>query len=123
VLSARALENGGLVVAVPNYGMFVRRIGVEEIYTFGDRFVHDPALAPPSWPTLEPLRKLAAMPDGSHAADLPAVSATRVRNLGTIFGGPGAGRGRRLPVRSVHAGDGRMRRPQRNAGGPARGTP
>ena len=30
-------------------------------YTSGDRFAHDPALALPAWPTLRPLRELAAL--------------------------------------------------------------
>jgi len=49
-------------------------------YTFGDRFVHDPALPAPPWPTLQPIRDLAAQPLGSDAAHFAAVDAVRARN-------------------------------------------
>ena len=49
-------------------------------YTSGDRFAHDPALALPAWPTLRPLRELAAAVPGSDAARFLAVDAVRARN-------------------------------------------
>ena len=49
-------------------------------YTSGDRFAHDPALALPAWPTLRPLRELAAAVPGSDAARFLAVGAVRARN-------------------------------------------
>ncbi|MDA8049542.1 MAG: hypothetical protein M0002_05985 [Rhodospirillales bacterium] len=48
-------------------------------YTTGDRFDHDPALALPPVPVLEPLRRLAAAPAREEAAFL-LVAATRARN-------------------------------------------
>ncbi|WP_249120353.1 M28 family peptidase [Plastoroseomonas hellenica] len=49
-------------------------------YTRGDRFAHDPALPLPAWPTLDPLRRLAAAAPGSDEARLLAVSARQARN-------------------------------------------
>lgn len=49
-------------------------------YTHGDRFVHDPAMPLPAWPTLDPLRRLAAARLGSDEAKLQAVSARQARN-------------------------------------------
>jgi hypothetical protein len=49
-------------------------------YTSGDRFEHEPALPVPAWPTLQPLRDLAAAEAGSDAAMFAKVSATRARN-------------------------------------------
>jgi hypothetical protein len=49
-------------------------------YTSGDRFAHDPALALPAWPVLDPLRKLAKVAPGTDSARFLAVSATRGRN-------------------------------------------
>jgi hypothetical protein len=49
-------------------------------YTSGDRFAHDPALAQPGWPTLQPLRNLAAVDAGTDAARFLAVGAIRARN-------------------------------------------
>ena len=49
-------------------------------YTSGDRFAHDPALALPAWPTLQPLRALAAAEPGSDAAKFLMVGAVRARN-------------------------------------------
>jgi hypothetical protein len=48
--------------------------------TRGDRFVHDPALPLPAWPTLDPLRRLAATLPGTDEAKLLAVSAQRAVN-------------------------------------------
>jgi hypothetical protein len=82
----RTLREAGLqaaageVDAINHALMRVSRAMVPIDYTHGDRFVHDPALAPPAWPTLEPLRRLAATGDGSDAAHLCRVSATRARN-------------------------------------------
>ena len=49
-------------------------------YTSGDRFAHDPALALPAWPTLRPLRELAAAAPDSHNARFLMVDAVRARN-------------------------------------------
>jgi len=49
-------------------------------YTRGDRFTHDPALPLPPWPTLQPLRDLAATAPNSDAAQFSAVGAMRARN-------------------------------------------
>jgi Peptidase family M28 len=49
-------------------------------YTSGDRFAHDPALPQSAWPTLQPLRDLAAATPGSDAAKSLTVSAIRARN-------------------------------------------
>ena len=49
-------------------------------YTSGDRFAHDPALAMPAWPTLQPLRALAGAAAGSDEARFLTVGAVRARN-------------------------------------------
>ncbi len=49
-------------------------------YTSGDRFGHDPALGQTAWPTLDPIRRLAAVGRGSDAAKFAAVAAVRARN-------------------------------------------
>ncbi len=49
-------------------------------YTSGERFQHDPALPQPAWPSLSPLRALAAAQPGTDETNLRAVSATRARN-------------------------------------------
>ena len=49
-------------------------------YSSGDRFAHDPALPQPPWPTLQPLRALAATVPGSDAAKFHMVSARRALN-------------------------------------------
>ncbi len=49
-------------------------------YTAGDRFIHDPALPQPPWPTLQPLRDLAGTKAGSDDAHFHAVTAKRARN-------------------------------------------
>lgn len=54
-----------------------RRIGHHLIpldHTFGDRFIHDPAMPRPAWPMLEPLRALAAStePDEIRFASVSA---------------------------------------------------
>jgi hypothetical protein len=49
-------------------------------YTRGDRFTHDPALPLPAWPTLQPLRDLAATAPNSDAAQFQTVAAMRARN-------------------------------------------
>jgi hypothetical protein len=60
--------------------MRVSRALVPIDYSHGDRFSHDPALPNPPWPTLEPLRALAATAPGSDAEKFAAVAATRARN-------------------------------------------
>jgi Peptidase family M28 len=49
-------------------------------YTSGDRFAHDPALALPTWPTLQPLRALAGAAADSDEARFLMVGAVRARN-------------------------------------------
>ena len=49
-------------------------------YSHGDRFTHDPALPTPAWPTLQPLRDLAATAPGSDAEKFATVAAMRARN-------------------------------------------
>jgi len=48
--------------------------------TLGDRFAHDPALPLPSWPVLDPLRRLAPSELASDAARHTAVAARRACN-------------------------------------------
>lgn len=57
--------------------MRLSRILVPLDYTRGDRFVHDPALSLPSWPILDPLRRLASSAAGDEArfAEVDAVRA------------------------------------------------
>ncbi len=49
-------------------------------YTRGDRFTHDPALPLPAWPTLQPLRDLAAVAPNTDDAQFRTVGAMRARN-------------------------------------------
>jgi hypothetical protein len=49
-------------------------------YTSGDRFAHDPALALPAWPTLQPLNALAGAAAESDQVRFLTVDAVRARN-------------------------------------------
>jgi hypothetical protein len=49
-------------------------------YTAGDRFLHPHALPLPAWPTLQPIRDLAATAAGSDEEKYAAVDALRARN-------------------------------------------
>ncbi|WP_164867832.1 M28 family peptidase [Rhodovarius crocodyli] len=49
-------------------------------YTRGDRFIHDPAMPAAPWPSLDPLRRLAAATPDTDAARHLAVSARQARN-------------------------------------------
>lgn len=49
-------------------------------YTSGERFHHDPAVPQPAWLALEPLRALAALPEGSDAIPFVTVRARQARN-------------------------------------------
>ena len=60
--------------------MRVSRALVPVDYSTGDRFDHDPALPQPAWPTLQPVRDLAATAAGSDAAHFQTVAAMRARN-------------------------------------------
>jgi hypothetical protein len=60
--------------------MALSRALVPVDYTNGDRFDHDPALAQPPYPVLEPIRRLAASPAGSDEARFLNVAALRARN-------------------------------------------
>jgi hypothetical protein len=73
---AESLDAAKLNAAI----MRVSRALVPMDYTRGDRFTHDPALPQPPWPTLQPLRDLAATVPGSDAAQFHTVSAMRARN-------------------------------------------
>ncbi|POR52681.1 M28 family peptidase [Bosea psychrotolerans] len=57
--------------------MKLSRILVPLDYTRGDRFVHDPALSLPSWPILDPIRRLvsSAAGDAARFAEVDAVRA------------------------------------------------
>ncbi len=72
-----------LIAATPNHSdaalMAVARALVPLDYTRGDRFAHDPALPLPPWPVLDPIRALAAAPDGD-AMRFARVGALRARN-------------------------------------------
>jgi hypothetical protein len=58
----------------------ISRAMVPMDYTTGDRFSHDPALAQPPYPVLDPVRRLAASPAGSDQARFLATAATRACN-------------------------------------------
>ncbi len=58
----------------------VSRALVPMDYTRGDRFVHDPALAQPAWPVLQPLRSLAETAAGDEMEPFLRVSARRAAN-------------------------------------------
>jgi hypothetical protein len=49
-------------------------------YTFGDRFVHDPALPQNPWPALDPIRALARVGVDPDAIGFARVDAVRARN-------------------------------------------
>lgn len=49
-------------------------------YTAGDRFLHPHALPMPNWPTIQPLRDLAATTPGTDEEKYAAVDALRARN-------------------------------------------
>ncbi|MBV8912251.1 MAG: M28 family peptidase, partial [Acetobacteraceae bacterium] len=60
--------------------MRVSRLLVPLDYTSGDRFMPDPALPLPAWPSLDKLRAFAASPAGTDAAFHLRVGAVRARN-------------------------------------------
>jgi hypothetical protein len=60
--------------------MRVSRALVPIDYSHGDRFSHDPALPNPPWPSLQPVRALAATAPGSDAGKFAMVAAMRARN-------------------------------------------
>jgi hypothetical protein len=64
--------NGGL--------MRLSRLLVPLNYTAGDRFRHDPALPSTPWPSLEGIRELSRLPDGSPDTAFYAVHARQTRN-------------------------------------------
>jgi hypothetical protein len=78
--AARLVSTGGDAVRINRALMRMSRALVPVDYTSGDRFAHDPALAQPAWPTLQPLRALAATEPGSDAAKFLTVGAIRARN-------------------------------------------
>jgi hypothetical protein len=56
------------------------RILVPLNYTYGDRFRHDPAVTHPAWPSLEGLRELARLDNGSPDLPFFVVHARQTRN-------------------------------------------
>jgi hypothetical protein len=60
--------------------MAASRAVVPMDYTSGNRFEPDPALGQSAYPVLDPLRRLAATPDGTDAAKFAAVGARRAAN-------------------------------------------
>ena len=79
-LRVRAAGLSGDAERVNQALMRMSRALVPMDYTSGDRFAHDPALALPAWPTLQPLRALAGAEVGSDEARFLAVGAVRARN-------------------------------------------
>jgi len=85
VEAAKALREStvglsGDAVRVNRSLMRMSRALVPTDYTTGDRFAHEPALALPAWPTLQPLHALAGAPPGSDEARFLTVGAVRARN-------------------------------------------
>jgi hypothetical protein len=81
VVKAKAENASGMEAARMSAAiMRAGRAMVPMDYTTGDRFAHDFALPLPNWPTLEPIRDLAATAAGSDAARFAEVAATRARN-------------------------------------------
>lgn len=78
--AARLVATPGDAACINRALMRMARALVPIGYTSGDRFAHDPALALPAWPTLQPLRTLASAAAGSDAARFLAVGAVRARN-------------------------------------------
>jgi hypothetical protein len=70
----------GEVDAVNRALIRVSRALVPMDYTRGDRFDHDPALALPAYPVLDPVRRLASAQAGSDEARFAAVGARRALN-------------------------------------------
>jgi Peptidase family M28 len=60
--------------------MRASRILVPLNYTYGDRFRHDPAVTHPAWPSLEGLRELARLDEGSPELLFYVVHARQTRN-------------------------------------------
>jgi hypothetical protein len=78
--AARLVAQGGDAARINRALMTMSRALVPVDYTSGDRFGHDPALALPAWPTLQPLCDLAASSPGSDHARFLTVGAIRARN-------------------------------------------
>jgi hypothetical protein len=79
LLDAAALRDAVSGVTSDAALMAVSRALVPVDYTRGDRFAHDPALPLPAWPVLDPIRALAAAPDGD-AMRFARIGAMRARN-------------------------------------------
>jgi hypothetical protein len=78
--AARLVAHGGDAARINRALMTMSRALVPVDYTSGDRFGHDPALALPAWPTLQPLCDLAASSPCSDHARFLTVGAIRARN-------------------------------------------
>jgi hypothetical protein len=78
--AAASAAEDGKARAIDRALMRASRFLVPINYTSGERFRHDPAVPLPPWPSLAPLRALAAAP--SCSADVPflAVEARQARN-------------------------------------------
>ncbi|WP_298374070.1 M28 family peptidase [Azospirillum sp.] len=75
-----ATEYGIDVDAVNRAIVAICRALVPLDYTTGNRFAHDPALPLPTWPVLEPIRKVAASKPGTDEEQFAKVDAIRSRN-------------------------------------------
>ncbi|WP_203074505.1 M28 family peptidase [Falsiroseomonas ponticola] len=89
VESATALRDAAAALAGRQEGdtrranaalMRASRALVPADYTAGDRFLHPHALPMPNWPTIQPLRDLAATAPGTDEEKYAAVDALRARN-------------------------------------------
>lgn len=76
----RALQENS---APPSINSAIMRASRELVlleHSRGDRFVHEPALALPAWPVLEPLRILSEAAPGTDSFHFAMVDAVRARN-------------------------------------------
>lgn len=77
---AAALRDGGNASGANAALLRLGRALVPLDYTSGDRFDHDPALPQAPYPILDPLRRLAALPDSTKEAKFAEVAAVRALN-------------------------------------------
>jgi hypothetical protein len=79
-IAGRTPPDAEAVVRVNAGLMRASRALVPADYTFGDRFLHPQALPVPAWPTLQPIRDLAATDADSDAERFARVDALRASN-------------------------------------------
>ena len=80
-VAARAPNAGGAAAARASLALMrASRALIPVDYANGERFDPPAALPVPAWSALEPLRALAAVPDGTDEARFHTVDATRARN-------------------------------------------